>query len=54
MELKWDDIAPSEYPLYLAAQLIERDGDGQRANGYKANVTGRWSFVLISCRDWRC
>ena len=43
LALTWDDGASGseadEYPMYLTAQLIDRDENGHSANGFTANLT---------------
>ncbi|KAK3309061.1 uncharacterized protein B0T15DRAFT_128168 [Chaetomium strumarium] len=39
--LTWGGVQPQQYPLCIAAQLIEREkgGDGFSANAYRVNIT---------------
>ncbi len=48
--LAWDSIDPTNYPLYVTVQLIDRDSDGHSATGYKANITSE----IPPMRQWSC
>ncbi|KAK4156250.1 hypothetical protein C8A00DRAFT_41217 [Chaetomidium leptoderma] len=37
--LTWDGLQPQQYPLCITAQVIDKNGDGFRANSYRANIT---------------
>ncbi|KAK4212084.1 hypothetical protein QBC37DRAFT_288736 [Rhypophila decipiens] len=39
INLTWDAVAPHYYPLHITAQVIDKDGDGTKATGYKTNIT---------------
>ncbi|KAK0719672.1 hypothetical protein B0H67DRAFT_160083 [Lasiosphaeris hirsuta] len=39
LAVSWEGISPQHYPLSITAQLIEKKGDGHKANAYKANIT---------------
>lgn len=50
--LTWDAVAPHSYPLFITAQVIDKDAEGSKATGYKTNITGMstrrffgWSVV---------
>lgn len=40
INLTWDAVAPHYYPLYITAQVIDKDAEGTKATGYKTNITG--------------
>lgn len=46
VSLTWDGIAPQHYPLCVTAQVIERGGDGYKANSYRVNITSTFASIL--------
>lgn len=47
IKLTWDAVAPSYYPLHITAQLIEKSADGNKATGYKTNITGMSTSLAV-------
>ncbi len=39
LRLAWEAVDPSNYPLHITVQLIEKHENGPSVTGYKANVT---------------
>jgi hypothetical protein len=40
VRLTWDGVQPQQYPLCIAAQVIDKDGeDGFSADAYRVNIT---------------
>lgn len=39
VSLAWDEVQPEQYPLCLTAQLIDKGGEGFKANAYQVNIT---------------
>ncbi|KAM7209197.1 hypothetical protein V8F20_000535 [Naviculisporaceae sp. PSN 640] len=37
--LTWDAVDPHYYPLFITAQVIDKDAEGSKATGYRTNIT---------------